>query len=108
MIRRPPRSTLFPYTTLFRSEGVIAKFSGVELKDESGKPIMTGAATADPKDKKQLVVPLATPLTAGTDAACLTFARQDAPAARSDGSLQPRRGCPSDRLSSPPLFTPMP
>src|SRR3712207_8408589 len=23
MIRRPPRSTLFPYTTLFRSEGVI-------------------------------------------------------------------------------------
>src|SRR3712207_8738569 len=24
MIRRPPRSTLFPYTTLFRSEGRIA------------------------------------------------------------------------------------
>src|SRR2546430_12443709 len=23
MIRRPPRSTLFPYTTLFRSQGVI-------------------------------------------------------------------------------------
>src|SRR2546430_16120036 len=27
MIRRPPRSTLFPYTTLFRSEG---NFSGFE------------------------------------------------------------------------------
>src|SRR3712207_9180724 len=25
MIRRPPRSTLFPYTTLFRSEGVWAR-----------------------------------------------------------------------------------
>src|SRR3712207_7414391 len=25
MIRRPPRSTLFPYTTLFRSEGTIIK-----------------------------------------------------------------------------------
>src|SRR2546430_4810888 len=25
MIRRPPRSTLFPYTTLFRSVGVIAE-----------------------------------------------------------------------------------
>src|SRR3712207_9248665 len=25
MIRRPPRSTLFPYTTLFRSYGVIAE-----------------------------------------------------------------------------------
>ena len=24
MIRRPPRSTLFPYTTLFRSEIIIA------------------------------------------------------------------------------------
>src|SRR2546426_4878102 len=28
MIRRPPRSTLFPYTTLFRSEG-----SKIKLKD---------------------------------------------------------------------------
>src|SRR2546428_1377137 len=25
MIRRPPRSTLFPYTTLFRSRGVISR-----------------------------------------------------------------------------------
>src|SRR5690348_609922 len=25
MIRRPPRSTLFPYTTLFRSAGVLAE-----------------------------------------------------------------------------------
>src|SRR5436189_754261 len=25
MIRRPPRSTLFPYTTLFRSLGVVAR-----------------------------------------------------------------------------------
>src|SRR2546430_3708006 len=24
MIRRPPRSTLFPYTTLFRSQGTVA------------------------------------------------------------------------------------
>src|SRR2546429_5290084 len=30
MIRRPPRSTLFPYTTLFRSDGPIS----IELKDE--------------------------------------------------------------------------
>src|SRR3712207_4171706 len=28
MIRRPPRSTLFPYTTLFRSEGVMGLFDG--------------------------------------------------------------------------------
>src|SRR5438093_12825005 len=33
MIRRPPRSTLFPYTTLFRSPtgpGVASSFNGVE------------------------------------------------------------------------------
>src|SRR5436309_5037195 len=29
MIRRPPRSTLFPYTTLFRSSGVCAETSDV-------------------------------------------------------------------------------
>src|SRR2546421_8891871 len=28
MIRRPPRSTLFPYTTLFRSPGNVTKGSG--------------------------------------------------------------------------------
>src|ERR1035441_6744919 len=27
MIRRPPRSTLFPYTTLFRSIGLIAAYA---------------------------------------------------------------------------------
>src|SRR5690625_6684029 len=28
MIRRPPRSTLFPYTTLFRSQGRFAEAAG--------------------------------------------------------------------------------
>src|SRR3712207_8039405 len=28
MIRRPPRSTLFPYTTLFRSEGYLGPIRG--------------------------------------------------------------------------------
>src|SRR5438034_2780006 len=31
MIRRPPRSTLFPYTTLFRSESEHASVCGVGL-----------------------------------------------------------------------------
>src|SRR2546422_3239122 len=31
MIRRPPRSTLFPYTTLFRSlEGLFGRFDGAD------------------------------------------------------------------------------
>src|SRR3712207_9177507 len=43
MIRRPPRSTLFPYTTLFRSmmlggatTGAIVAASGVELRAPHG------------------------------------------------------------------------
>src|SRR3712207_8551125 len=33
MIRRPPRSTLFPYTTLFRSEGEILRLPTDRLGD---------------------------------------------------------------------------
>src|SRR2546429_2488576 len=33
MIRRPPRSTLFPYTTLFRSKGYVTTVS-----DPEGRP----------------------------------------------------------------------
>lgn len=47
------------------SESVVAKFSGVEVKDESGKAIATGTAATDPKDKKQLIIPLSAPLSAG-------------------------------------------
>ncbi len=47
------------------SEGVIAKFSGMELKDQAGKPIATGVPVNDPGDRKQLVVPLSAPLAAG-------------------------------------------
>src|SRR2546422_5011499 len=32
MIRRPPRSTLFPYTTLFRSLGAQVRPAAVELR----------------------------------------------------------------------------
>src|SRR3712207_8033483 len=40
MIRRPPRSTLFPYTTLFRS-GVEPDFSLVKYKELVGGGSMT-------------------------------------------------------------------
>src|SRR3712207_7065138 len=39
MIRRPPRSTLFPYTTLFRSPGWVAeRFKAPVLKTGAGSP----------------------------------------------------------------------
>src|SRR5256885_12685968 len=34
MIRRPPRSTLFPYTTLFRSVQIIEKQKQIELQQQ--------------------------------------------------------------------------
>src|SRR2546427_10324136 len=36
MIRRPPRSTLFPYTTLFRSQLVRAAVAASELRLSAG------------------------------------------------------------------------
>jgi methionine-rich copper-binding protein CopC len=48
------------------SEGVISKFSSVELKDQAGKKIATGKIATNPKDEKELVVALQAPLKAGT------------------------------------------
>src|SRR3712207_7972958 len=39
MIRRPPRSTLFPYTTLFRSRGVAEPLAeDVESRNSADRP----------------------------------------------------------------------
>src|SRR3712207_8192612 len=38
MIRRPPRSTLFPYTTLFRSEGLVVQERLVQGRHEIARP----------------------------------------------------------------------
>src|SRR5687768_17916601 len=44
MIRRPPRSTLFPYTTLFRSRK--AGHDGVDEVDPVGSRALTGVLSA--------------------------------------------------------------
>src|SRR2546426_9208208 len=46
MIRRPPRSTLFPYTTLFRS--VVAVYTGKDIATKVG-PVPCAAALPDLK-----------------------------------------------------------
>jgi len=40
------------------NENVIPKFSGVEVKDQTGKVISTGNAATDAANKKLLIVPL--------------------------------------------------
>src|SRR5437773_3774287 len=48
MIRRPPRSTLFPYTTLFRSRRAVVDSDGVCAREQSlGLP-----ALAESLDRK--------------------------------------------------------
>src|SRR2546422_5138125 len=44
MIRRPPRSTLFPYTTLFRS-GLIAGVGTLTVLWAGGKAVVEGRLT---------------------------------------------------------------
>src|SRR5256885_11853727 len=66
MIRRPPRSTLFPYTTLFRSGGVwrqrvgaqasgsIAAPSWVAVRDSVTAPVnsrLVSAIAINPRDR---------------------------------------------------------
>ena len=47
------------------SEALVAKFSGLDLKDKEGKRIETGPAASDPKDRKQLIVPVKAVLAPG-------------------------------------------
>src|SRR5258708_32009797 len=48
MIRRPPRSTLFPYTTLFRSQrrAFLGEAGGI------GERLGAASGIADPEDRK--------------------------------------------------------
>src|SRR3712207_7051087 len=51
MIRRPPRSTLFPYTTLFRSERGLADRASPIAQPESGRKRRTVP------QKREILVP---------------------------------------------------
>src|SRR5256885_5722071 len=52
MIRRPPRSTLFPYTTLFRSQPVVQRFERARV-------------AARHVDEQVVEVPLSPPIRGG-------------------------------------------
>jgi len=48
------------------TEDLVAKFSGLTVKDQSGHPIETAGPSVDPNHKRQLVVPIPKPLPPGT------------------------------------------
>src|SRR3989454_3711438 len=47
MIRRPPRSTLFPYTTLFRSEAVVVTKASPVLTTTASGSVAAGGSVND-------------------------------------------------------------
>src|SRR2546426_6209630 len=55
MIRRPPRSTLFPYTTLFRSP---ANPLHRVLDERTGKPVGLNAGQIDHKAPQYFLAPV--------------------------------------------------
>ena len=48
------------------TEDLIAKFSGLTVKDQSGHLVETASPTVDPNRKRQLIVPISKPLQPGT------------------------------------------
>src|SRR2546425_1300057 len=62
MIRRPPRSTLFPYTTLFRSKSHVTRpTSGGDLATLTSSTFSTAQATAGPDKSSGPVQPPTSP-----------------------------------------------
>src|SRR3712207_6883985 len=57
MIRRPPRSTLFPYTTLFRSAGKVLVDTTNPLDSSTGTPGMFVGHTDSLGEQVQRAVP---------------------------------------------------
>src|SRR3712207_7069704 len=54
MIRRPPRSTLFPYTTLFRSAHVVQRRIQLALETPRGVPLGAPVPPEDqPRDRQR-------------------------------------------------------
>src|SRR5438105_8595336 len=52
MIRRPPRSTLFPYTTLFRSNGAVRAGTAAAARTTPGSVPRAALAAVDEVDRK--------------------------------------------------------
>src|SRR3990172_4166494 len=61
MIRRPPRSTLFPYTTLFRSRNLHPPEAGAEPRRRTLSAMSDPQHPIDPEAPAQAVPPAFTP-----------------------------------------------
>src|SRR2546426_1838004 len=60
MIRRPPRSTLFPYTTLFRSSQYAAAVAEHGYRPVGRRPIQRATEERPPRDSRRQLTMLNT------------------------------------------------
>src|ERR1035441_9780361 len=58
MIRRPPRSTLFPYTTLFRSGVLLERLVFLDLQAGTEQEVFKGVTVEDTVHHQTKLVPL--------------------------------------------------
>src|SRR3712207_7355630 len=69
MIRRPPRSTLFPYTTLFRSRGRLPRIEDLR----TGSRDRLDVARGEGRDPRQAAEEVERRALGGEDACCRPF-----------------------------------
>src|SRR3712207_9115504 len=90
MIRRPPRSTLFPYTTLFRSLVTLIDTPGAALSREAEEGGLAGEIARCLEDLVMLGAPtIAVLLGQGTGGGALALVPADRVIAAANGWLGP-------------------
>src|SRR2546427_13175391 len=98
MIRRPPRSTLFPYTTLFRSDGLGFEHPAGPDKGNRGFGVRSVRTIGRQHGKVRQAIQPAEDIPAGwtvvrsAEAALLTRARESYAAVPSTGEPERTRG----------------
>src|SRR5258708_26984668 len=68
MIRRPPRSTLFPYTTLFRSQSAVAGWHAVNSIGTMGAAMACARLAKAPRETIPDILGIAASLSGGLSA----------------------------------------
>src|SRR5260370_27451633 len=112
MIRRPPRSTLFPYTTLFRS--ALAAFLCRSVTPGQGRVYAGGLVKFEPGEMERLPVPGPALLAAWADppgSGPSTVPQHSAPArapAQSPSTEPQHEAAPAGRSTEPQHATPAP
>src|SRR5260221_8053131 len=95
MIRRPPRSTLFPYTTLFRSQLTSAPHAPESIATGpmlAGQPTITGGCASGLTVTVKVQVGVTPPATAAVQVIVITPCASKKPLAGPDRCLNHRNG----------------